>query len=160
MTRADLPTIDDMPIAADVRPGKGWTPQMIEMAEHIGAYATLLISQAFGGQGLYIPLDPEKNMFRDVIGPEKAAIVSQVYGGERLIIPLAHAAIHRAKRAPIVAAVRARELTIGEAAIVLKMRRDNLSRLVNASDEALDTPPLRLGRRKGDPRQMDMFADD
>jgi hypothetical protein len=40
-----------------VRPGKGWTQQMFEMADHIGALSTLLLSQALGGRQVYIPAD-------------------------------------------------------------------------------------------------------
>jgi hypothetical protein len=32
-----------------VRPGKGWTQQMFEIADHIGALSTLLLSQASAG---------------------------------------------------------------------------------------------------------------
>lgn len=89
-----------------VRPGKGWTPQMLEMADHIGAYFTLLISQALGGRQVYIPADFRKNRLADIVGEEAARILSRVYGRERIVIPTARAALCAARRAGVLARVR------------------------------------------------------
>lgn len=152
--RMELP-----PIPRDVRPGRGWCRFMVEMADHIGPYDVLRICEALGGQEVVVPVDPMRSPFRAVVGAEAARVLSRVYGRERIIIPLARVAITRARRGPVIASIRCGGLTVAAAAKALGMRRDNLSRLVNRTDEGADAAPLFRRGRKSDPRQIDMFPD-
>lgn len=133
-------TIDSGALDLDpryVRPGKGWTPQMIEMADHIGAFRTLLISQALGGRQIYIPADSKKNRLGDIVGEDAARTLSRVYRRERIVIPTARAALRSARRAGILARVRRGELNISEAARRLGSWRTYVSYLINHTDEGL-----------------------
>jgi hypothetical protein len=47
--------LSDFPIPANVTPDASWTTQMREIADHIGARATLLFCASFGGKSVYIP---------------------------------------------------------------------------------------------------------
>lgn len=133
-----LPTLADFPIPANVAAGgAGWSPSMIEMADHIGARATLLISDRFGGEEMRIPIDPRRNPFRALIGDELATRVSAVYGGERLAIPIARYALDVARRAGVIATVRAGRMTRSDMARVLRIRRDSASHLINRTDEGV-----------------------
>lgn len=118
-----------------VRVGKGWTAQMIEMADHIGAYRTLLISEYFGGQQVYIPADPSRSPFLSLVGQSAAETISEVYRRERLIIPTAHAALRSARRAVVLGRVRTKELSKAEAARLLGSARTYVSYLINHTDE-------------------------
>ncbi|WP_336958691.1 hypothetical protein [Sphingobium aquiterrae] len=160
MKRRPSYRLEDLPIPADVKPGKGWSPAMWEMADHIGAYAVLQICEEFGGQTIYISVDPTRNVLRELIGPEKAAIISHVYGREKFPMPTGNAALYRARRAGIVALVRQRKITVSEGAAIVRCNRSLMSKLVNQTDEGVDTRPVSLPRAKHDPRQLDMFADD
>jgi hypothetical protein len=99
--------LDDLPIPRDVRPGKGWSPSMVEMADHIGAYDVLRICEVYGGQDIYISVDPARNVLRDIIGPEKARILSFAYCREMFPMPTGNRALYRARRAGVVALARA-----------------------------------------------------
>ncbi|WP_066546781.1 hypothetical protein [Sphingomonas sp. CCH15-F11] len=154
---ASLPRLADLPIPADVRPGKGWTGQMVELAAHIGAFDTLRIVAAYGGQSVYIPIDPERNPFRELIGPAKAKIVSQVYGPYQFFVPVARHAVDRAKRGGVLALVRSGQLSKRQAAVILGTSRNYVDYLVRQPDE--DGPPLPALRRQPviDPRQISIF---
>ena len=156
---ADLPRIEDLPIPDTVRVGRGWTAHMAEMADHIGAYDTLRILEQFGGQMVYVTIDPAKNMFREIVGAEKAAILSHVYGRSRMELPVGKQAILYAKRAGVLAAARAGKLTGGQAAHILRTRRSEIRKLMNESDEGVGVRPVSLKKRV-DSRQMDMFGED
>lgn len=161
--RAAFAPPDELPIPEDAGVGKGWTGQMIEMADHIGAYATLQVVAAFGGEYFYVPVDPAQNRLAEVIGPDKAAIVSHVYARERLRIPVGRAALAHARRQPVLAAVRAGALTIADAARMLGSTQPFVSHLVNQTGEGTGTPVpprLRRHRRAADPRQLDLLGDD
>lgn len=131
---------------------------MCEMAAHIGAYEVLLICQERGGDEVYIPGDAERNPFRALIGVRKAAILSSVYRRETVAIPTARYAISVARRAPIIAAARAGELTVADLARILRVRRAYASRLVNQTDEGEATAPAPFRAAQHDPRQMDIFS--
>lgn len=118
-----------------VRIGKGWTEQMIEMADHIGAYRTLLISEHFGGQQVYITADPSRSPFLSLVGQSAAETISEVYRRERLIIPTAHAALRSARRAVVLRRVRTKELSKAEAARLLGSARTYVSYLINHTEE-------------------------
>lgn len=150
-------TIDDLPIPADARVTKRWTEQMREMADHIGAYRTLLVIDALGGQLIDVPSDPANNRIAAVIGDEGAAIMSRIYGGNRLWVPVGRAALNEARRAGIISAVRAKKMTIAEAAPILKTSRSYLGYLVNSTVEGQEAEPYVPRRSRHDPRQLDMF---
>jgi hypothetical protein len=152
-----LPDASAYPIPADIVPGKGWSPAMLEMATHIGARATLAISERFGGEEIRVPIDPKRNPFRALIGAERAERLSAVYGGERIAIPMATVALAVARRGPLVAAVRAGRLSVTDLARALGMRRDSASKLVNATSEGIGATPAAIGEPAVDPRQLDMF---
>lgn len=149
-------TLHDLPIPPDVAPDRYWTGQMLEMADHIGAYATLLIVERFGGHDLYIPAVPTPKIV-ETIGPEKAAILCSVYACNRITIPAGRAALDRARRAPIIALARKGDITIAHAAKKARVTRRFMSRLVNHSDEGeqLSNPALPAAARS--PRQIEMF---
>lgn len=165
MTKPTAFSVDTLAIPQDIRVGEGWTSQMREMADHIGAYATLMVCEHFGGQDVYIAADPDRNVLRDVIGPEKARIMSQVYRRETIAVPMARLALARARRGAVIALARRGEITIRAAAQVLKTTRSYMSHLVNHGDEGDDAPAASVAevRRtmapifKKDPRQIDMF---
>lgn len=157
----------ELPIPEDVRPGPGWTEQMLEMADHIGPYRTLLLVDRFGGRKLYIPADPAKGKsyegigtIADVIGPEGAEILSHVYRREYLKVPVAKLALGRARRQAIVAAAREGSINIAEAARRVGTTRPYMSHLVNQTDEGTEAAaePRRSERR--DPRQTSLFDDE
>lgn len=152
--------LDDLPIPEDIQPGPGWTEQMLEMSDHIGPYATMLVVERYGGQQIYISADPKRNVLRDLIGAAAAATMSHVYRRERLEIPTAKYALARARRRGIIARCRTNELSVSEAARILGTSRTYLSNLVNNSDEATgeEQAPERSVRR--DHGQMHLFGED
>lgn len=109
--RVDLPRAEELPIPADVQPGPGWTEQMLEMAAHVGAFDTLAIVAALGGQSIYIPRDKAKSPFAEIVGEAAVATLAWVYGGHHYAVPVGRAALARARRAPVLAAVRAKRMT-------------------------------------------------
>jgi hypothetical protein len=127
------------------------------MAEHIGAYETLLISDHFGGREFYIPADPEKNPFLPLIGAAKARTLSWVYRRDTLAIPTARYALSRARRGGIIAAVRSGNLTVADAARTLGLRRDYTSKLVNQTDEGRSGSSCAMAARRADDRQITIF---
>jgi hypothetical protein len=120
---------------------------MLEMADHIGPYATLLLVERFGGMRIYVPKDyakgksyPDRGSIREVVGEEAARKLSQIYCREYLAIPTGRTALARARRAPIIAAVRSGNMTGGDAARMLRVARPYLSHLVNHTAEGTDAP--------------------
>ena len=152
-------TIDDLPIPADARVTKKWTTQMLEMAAHIGAYRTLLVIDALGGQQIYIPVDPTNSPMVDVIGKDGAAIMSRIYGPARLWVPVGRAALNEARRATVIAACRSRTMMISEGAMILKTSRSYLGHLVNSTVEGPEAEPYVPRLSRHDPRQIELFPD-
>lgn len=153
---AALPRLDELPIPKDVQPGKGWTEQMLEMADHIGAYRTLLIISALGGREIYVPRSIESSPFADIVDGEAIVRLARIYGGGRVQLPVGRTALSVARRAGIIAAVRAGEMTGSQAQKILRTSRTYVSHLVNHADEAQNATPTRnLFPR--DTRQLDMF---
>lgn len=146
-------------IPEDVQPGPGWTGQMLEMADHIGAYRTLLIVEKYGGQTIYIAADPARNCLRDLIGTAAAETMSHVYRRERLQIPTGKFALNRARRAALVAAARADEVAVAEAARMIGTSRSYFSHLVNQTSEGTDDEQI-PARGAAHPGQMDLFGED
>lgn len=158
---------EELPIPEDAGTGEGWTNRMLEMADHIGAYRTLQLCDVFGGMRIYIPKDPEKGKtygrrgsIVDVVGIGTAAKLSAIYGSEYFHFPTAKLAINRAKRAPILAAVRAGELECAAAARMLRTKRSYVSHLVNQTDEGAGGPEVSRRASQRDARQIDLFGDD
>lgn len=156
---ADLPKLAELPIPPDVAVGKGWTPFMAEMADHIGAYATLQILDRYGGEFFYVPHDAARNKLRDLIGEERTRTFSFVYGGNRLELPLGKAALTCARRAGILAAVRQGALTGDDAARILRINRTYLPKLLRDTDEGVGVPATRIRGGRVDTRQLYMFED-
>ena len=154
------------PIPDDVQPGPGWTALMLEMADHIGPLRTLLLVERFGGQRIYIPADVERGKsyegrgtIRDLIGLEAARTLSHVYRREYLSIPTAKHALRRARRQGLVAAARAGDIEVSEAARIVGTTRPYMSHLVNQTDEGTEGEDI--SRRSGRiPGQLSMFGDE
>lgn len=151
-------SLADLPIPQDVRVTRRWTAQMCEMAVHIGPYRTLLVVDALGGQTVHIPRDPAANQLRRVIGEDGAKIMSAIYAGNKMTVPVGRAALLEARRAGVIAAVRAGTLKISDAAPILGTSRTYLSHLVNASREGEDAAPIDVHSLRRDTRQLDMFT--
>jgi hypothetical protein len=158
--RADLPRLEDLPVPDDVRALPSWPESMREMADHIGARATLRVCEELGGQDIYIPLDPARSPMRTFLSQDELATIAHVYGGTRYSVPLGKTELTAARRAGVIAAVRAGQLTVTNAAIICRSTRSYLSHLVNQTDEGRGARiaaaiPKRL---QHDPRQIDMFS--
>lgn len=151
-----LPRLDELPIPADVRPGPGWTGQMHEMAAHIGAYATLALIAAHGGDKLRVPMAASRIPFADVLTPAQCATFARVYGGNELQLPVARHAVDRARRAVVIAAIRADKITITEAVRIIGSSRTYISHLVNHTDEGRKGSAFAAARAL--PVQGDLFA--
>lgn len=132
---------------------------MLELADHIGAYDTLRLCEAFGGQELYVAADPARSPFAAVIGAEKAAILAHALHGNVLAVPTARYALAEAKRAPLIEAARAGSITVAEVARRLGLRRDYVSRLVNRDGPRVAKRAFQ-GAHTPDARQIDMFSCD
>jgi hypothetical protein len=118
---------------------------MLEMADHIGAYMTLLLVDRFGGMRIYVPKDftrgkvyRDRGSIREVIGDEAARKLSEIYTTEYLHIPTGRLALAQARRAPILAAVRAGRMSGNDAAKLLRTSRNYLARLVNQTREGME----------------------
>lgn len=148
------PQPEDLPIPEDIAPGPGWAPIMHEMAAHIGAPAVLRLVAQFGGLRLYVPMQPEGWHIAGLIGAEKAAILSRVFGREMLVLPTARYALDHARRAGVIAAVRAGQLSLSRAAWILRINRAYVSRLAARTSEGRSTPPLANTARN---RQLGLF---
>lgn len=151
-------TLTDLPIPHDAAPGPGWCPFMREMADHIGAYHTLVIVEALGGRKVYVPADAARSPFLPLVGMEKARLLSWVYRRETLELPTGGYALARARRGCILASVREGALTVSQAARILGVRRDYASRLVSRTDEGKGVVPTSINARPRDPRQGDLFS--
>lgn len=149
-------TLDDLPIPEDVRPDASWSPQLLEMAAHIGAYSALMIVERYGGYDLYIAKSTDHYGFSDLIGKAKAETMRWVYGNTCLTVPTAKDVLARARRAPIIALVRKGDITIAEAARRCRTTRRYMSALVRKDEEGFSSDPIALPSIR-DPRQIEMF---
>lgn len=162
----NFPPPDELPIPEDVRPGPGWTERMLEMADHIGPYRTLLLIDRFGGMRIYIPADwtkgkryEGKGSIRDVVGDQAAKILSEIYRREFFLVPTAKHALSRARRHAVIASVRAGDISGADAAKILKTSRPYLSYLVNETDEGMDGGEMPRRNGRGLAGQLDMFGE-
>lgn len=151
-------TLADIPIPKEARVTRRWTEQMREMAAHIGAYRTLLVIDALGGQAVFIPQAVDRNRLADIIGDEGAKILSFIYGGNRLRVPVGRAALNEARRAGVIAAIREGTMTIAAAVPILGTSRSYISYLVNQTNEGTSAAAITLPRAASDDRQLDMFS--
>ena len=156
------PSLRDLPIPFDVGVEPGWCESMVEMASHIGARPTLLLSDHFGGLRLYIPLKSAGWHIEGVIGAEAAASLCEIYGRETLDLPLAKNELFTARAAPVLASVRVGLMDYTEAAFILHTRRQSVWKLVNRSTRGLDSKPHVAGAKAlgtRDPRQLDLLGE-
>ncbi|ARR54776.1 hypothetical protein HY78_15700 [Rhizorhabdus wittichii DC-6] len=130
---------------------------MRELAEYIGAANVLLLCDRFGGQAIYIPARrPSKpHHVAKLIGEDAFQILIEKFASCRLQIATAHAAIRRAKRASVIAAARAGQISISTAAIIIGSSRPYTSELVNNSTEGFAINPGPLPR----PRELGLVED-
>lgn len=156
--RDDLPRLHELPIPDDVKPDKRWSPLMLEMAAHIGPAATLRFCDALGGREIRVSPHVDRRQFEGVLSDEEAARFTHAFSRERLNVPVASRAILAARRAPVLAAVRAGKLTIGEAAAICHTPRNYISQLVNRTTEGTDAAPIVALPSVRDPRQMDLLT--
>lgn len=155
--RRKLPKLWELPIPVDVRPGRGWTGQMREMADHIGAYATLSIVACYGGDKFWIPADPARSPFADILDADTAVRLAKVYGGNYLYLPVGRYAVDRARRSVVIAAVRAKQLSGADATKILGTSRTYVAHLVNETTEGQETS-VEDTVAALEPRQRDLFA--
>lgn len=74
-----------------------WSKSMLEMADWIGAAATLRLTAAFGGQHLYVPLSiAVDHPIAQAIGIDAAQRLAYAYGRDRLDLPTGKAALAKA----------------------------------------------------------------
>lgn len=140
-----LPRLADLSIPQSVQADPAtWGEQMLEMADHIGPYHTLVIHERFGGQFVKVSTDPDLNPFRSVLGGDLARHFTSIYAGTRLQLAAARTQIMKAKRAGVIAAVRAGTLSGADAAVVIGTSRTYLAHLVNETDEGVGVAPITL----------------
>ena len=151
--------IEDLPIPDDAKAHSAWPASMLEMAAHIGAYATLQLVDRFGGKELYVPMQAADWHVSKLIGGEKASKLCAIYGRERLPIPVARSTIFCAKSAPVFAAVLSGQMSLTEGAHILRTSRSYLSHRVNAERKGLGhTEVLKLVAQRGTQSgQFEMF---
>lgn len=155
--RSSLPRLEDYPIPHDVQPDRSWSVEMLEMAAHIGPMATLHILDAYGGQKVYIPRDPDKNPFSKVLSREHVMKISWAYGTTTLQLPVARPALARARRRAVIAAVRIGALPTRDAAIILGTSRKYLGKLLDRKEERGGVPIPMPRRGAADVRQISIF---
>lgn len=153
-------TLNDLPIPADVKPDDKWPMQLVEMADHIGAYATLLIAERFGGRDLYIAKTTDHYRIDDLIGKDKGDVIRWVYGATRVTIPTAKELLTRVRREPVIAMARKNFISVTEAARRCKTTRSYMSYLMNRTDEGKGIDPPPPPRPPRDLRQIEMFDTD
>lgn len=137
--------IDDLPIPEDATIGVGWSPFMVELADHIGAYATLKLLDALGGESIRVSgTEAQRELFAAAIGAEKAAAFQSAFKGCKLDLPVARDAIVRAKSKPVLQAVAQEKLNTVDAARILRVARTRIWTLLNEPSRAT---AARLNRR-------------
>lgn len=122
-------------------PMRGWPASLVEIAEAIGITPTLMLVQAYGGVGCYVPhtLDAT-HAISQAIGPDAAYKLARSFGGSKLDVPVL--AVARQKKAQIARA----EGTTSEVARFFGVTARWVRMIRNAGGP--------------DPRQIDMFTAD
>jgi hypothetical protein len=140
-----LPRLSDIPIPERVQVEPSfWGVQMMEMADFIGAYHTLLIHDRFGGHKIYVPMSESKSPVRGILGHNLSHVFTDIYGGQHLEIASARRVLDRARRAGLLAAVRAGHITGQDAAAVIGIARTHVSYLINHTNEGEGVKPIVL----------------
>lgn len=152
---AKRPDLRDIPIPKAVRPGKGWTQLMLELAEHISHYAVMQLVDRWGGLDLYVPVKAEGWFVSEAIGLGEARKLVAGFPSESLRLPTAKYALERCRRAAVIADVRDGKTSLTQAAWVLGLTRSSVCHLANKTDEADDAPPERGVPRAN--RQLGLF---
>jgi urease accessory protein UreF len=131
---------------------------MREMADHIGAWATLVLVANFGGQQIHVPRDPALSPFRELLDEATCTRIAWVYGGagNRLDLPVGRAAVNAARRAVVIAAVRAKKISGADAQKIIGTSRTYVAHLVNHTDEGKAAATRRLAQAL--PAQPDLFS--
>ena len=137
-----LVRVDDLPIPHDASVGIGWSPLMVEIADHIGVYATLKLLERFGGENFRISRASRRDRFAEVIGEAAARAFQEAFHGEKLDLPIGRDAIWRAKAKPIVDRVREGSINIADAARILRVGRTRIHALLD------EQPSPRVRRRR------------
>lgn len=150
--------IDPRAIPEDIEPCSAWTESMLEMAEWIGARATLQLVACFGGIELYVPsVMADDHIIVDAIGIDAARRLAEIYGNERIELSVGRAAVAVAARKHILTDVRAGRMSKQEAAMRLGTSTRYVRQLINTPKAGL------IGRRKALQRitrtaQLDLLA--
>jgi hypothetical protein len=152
------PSLEALPIPHDVAADASWCASMREMADHIGAYKTLILHDRFGGMQIYVPHKADGWYVADLIGAEAAETMCFVYLHGNLDLALGKSELWNARAAPFIASLRAKEISYSEAAWALHVTRPYLWNLVNRSQRAIGAKPLPK-LRAVDPRQMELLGD-
>lgn len=148
-----------LPIPEDSPVTDAWPPLMRELAAHIGPHAVLQLVDRFGGLDLYVPVEPYGWHVAKVIGADKAAILSRVCGRESLPLPVGDYPLDQARRAPVLARVRAGTLTLTEAAWILRLKRRTVWHFVHKTDEGSGIDPKGLPPLPPRHRQLTFLED-
>lgn len=129
-----LPRLDDIPIPPRVRIDEArWPSLLVEIADHIGAYAALKIVDAYPGCYIYVPMDHALSPFTRLIGEELARVISHVFGRERLPIPLRGVVTH-VRRCQLAYLYRAGKITLQVASAVGEMHVRHMCRLAKLDE--------------------------
>jgi hypothetical protein len=119
---------------------RGWPASLVEIAEIVGVAPTLMLVQAYGGVGCYVPHAIEAtHPIAQAIGPDAAHKLAQAFGGSKLDVPVL--AVARQKKSQIAQATG---------------KTSDVARLFGVTARW-----VRMIRNSGapDPRQIDMFGD-
>lgn len=124
--------IDELPIPEDATAGLGWSPLMLEIADHIGPYATLKLLDALGGEHIRVSgTAAQRELLAAAIGAVKSTVFQNAFRGCKLDLPVARYAMLRAKGRPVLQAVAQRELKIADAARILGVGRTRVHDLLS-----------------------------
>lgn len=141
-------SLDDFPIPKDVQAADDWPETLKELALWIGAYDTLRLCEALNGREIYISRKLDQQSLSAVLSADKVAILARVYGGSRFAVPTAHRQIRKARRAAILASVRAGMMTGAVGAQLLGTSRTHMAHIVNQTDEGIAAAPAVIPKPK------------
>lgn len=138
--------VDHIELPERPRRGRGWSPEMHELADHIGERATLLLCAAVGGVDVRIPASPRPDWpLARVLGPAATRRLCEVYGGERLDVPCGATAIRMARAEVLLPRVATGGTTMRAIALALGVSYRHVKKI--AGQLRIATPDERpLGR--------------
>lgn len=154
-------TVEPLPIPRDVKPSAAWPDSMIEMADHIGAYAAMLIVEKFGGLRIKFASDPELSAAKPVIASTANRQLSEIYGNQTIEVPLAPRALREARMGGVLADLRAHRLTYTDAVIRLRLGgiRVSVKQLAQLAARP-PAPPKARAVKPARPAQLAMFEEE